>query len=256
MPSPGPDEIQQHIDELTRLRSQARNWRLATVLGILVIVIGCVTLILSSMYSLAKPGPKQDELKKELEARFNQDIKPELERIAKDTLNDVKRDVEKELQKVNSRSPELIEAFNNQLVTLQQTLPQRGEKVLQDTFGKEFRSRKPKLEKMFPGVTEEKIQRLVDNVIDESHASMDHLSQVLFGQHLKAMNGIFEHIDTIKKTEPVAADEEIASWETALMVFDIVREELRAFETSGDTNAPSSVAVTKKSAATQGKDSK
>jgi vacuolar-type H+-ATPase subunit H len=230
MPQPSPQEIQSQISELNALRGQAKTWRIGMILGLLVIVIGCVLLIINAVLGLAKPGPAQDAFMSELKTGMDSQVLTPVKQIAQKTMSDLRKDLEVELKKAGDRAPEIMEALNNELAELQQNIPDRGQRVLQATFGREFELRQKKIEKMFPGVNEEKIAEMVENIISESEASMEHLSHVLFGQHTRSLNGIVDHIDTIKKTEQVDPQEQMATWETALLVFDVLREELRVFE--------------------------
>lgn len=218
------------------------------VVGILAIVITCVLLIINGVSALAKPGPTQDIFLKELRSGVDQQVIPPVKQIAQKTMSDLQKELKKEVDKASARAPEIMAAFNKELETLQETLPQRGSNVLSKTFGAEFKRRDAKLKKMFPGVTEDKIAALVENIIKESESSMEHITHVLFGQHTKALNDIFAHIETIQKTEKVDPKEEATSWEIALSVFDILREEMRAFDRSSSTNAPATKAETKKPA--------
>lgn len=230
MPQPPPEEIQRQIVELQGLRARTRRWRLGGILGVLAVVLICVYLIIDSVMVLAKPGAPQEKLKAHLKEGIDKQVVEPLEQLAKSTQKQVWKDVEKELDKLRLRTPEFGEALNKELMALQNSLPNRAEKVLEGTLGKELNARKSVLKKRYPGVTDEKITTVVDNIVSESHASMEHLSHVMFGQHNKSLNNIFTHIDTIQKSEPVVPDTEQTSWETVLLVFDIIRDELRVFE--------------------------
>ncbi len=230
--------MQAQIEEIALLRAQTRNWRLGMVVGILAIVVTCVLLIVNSVSALAKPGPTQDILLKELKSGVEDQVIPPVKQIAQRTMTDLQKELKKEVDKATERAPEIMEAFNKELEALKVNVPQRGSNVLAKTFGSEFKRREAKLQKMFPGVTEDKVSTLVDNIVKESEASVDHLSQVLFGQHIKALNDIFTHIETIQKTEKVDPKEEATSWEIALTVFDVLREELQVFDRSSTNATP------------------
>ena len=230
MSAPTPDEVQRQINELNQLRASARRWQVGTTL--LVVVILCVGIgsILHAIMGLAQEGPVQDRFMAELQGGLKKQVVPELDRIAKSTMNEVRRDVEKELKKVNERSPELMAAFNTELGKLQHSLPQRGEKVLEATLGKELKAREAKIKAMFPTVKEEQVSTIVNNLVNESHASMEHLSKTVFGRHLQALTDITANLDVIKRTEKLNPNDDIATWETALGVLDILREDMKAVE--------------------------
>lgn len=244
MSQPTPEEVQKQIQELSELRASAKRWQIGTTLLIVVILCLGVGSMLKSVYDLTQSGPVQDQFMTELKSGLNKQVVPEIKTITERTLNDVKRDVEKELAKVNKRAPEVMQAFNKEVQTLQAHLPQRGEKILEATLGKELKSREAKIKTMFPNVKEEQVATLVNNLVNESHASMENLSATLFGPHIKALSGITANLDTIKRTEKLSPDEDIATWETALGVLDILRDDLKV----DDAKAAAKTAPAKKEA--------
>ena len=244
MSQPTPEEVQKQIQELSELRASAKRWQIGTTLLIVVILCLGVGSMLKSVYDLTQSGPVQDQFMTELKSGLNKQVVPEIKTITERTLNDVKRDVEKELAKVNKRAPEVMQAFNKEVQTLQAHLPQRGEKILEATLGKELKSREAKIKTMFPNVKEEQVATLVNNLVNESHASMENLSATLFGPHIKALAGITANLDTIKRTEKLSPDEDIATWETALGVLDILRDDLKV----EDAKAAAKTAPAKKEA--------
>lgn len=244
MSQPTPEEVQKQIQELSELRASAKRWQIGTTLLIVVILCLGVGSMLKSVYDLTQSGPVQDQFMTELKSGLNKQVVPEIKTITERTLNDVKRDVEKELAKVNKRAPEVMQAFNKEVQTLQAHLPQRGEKILEATLGKELKSREAKIKTMFPNVKEEQVATLVNNLVNESHASMENLSATLFGPHIKALSGITANLDTIKRTEKLSPDEDIATWETALGVLDILRDDLKV----EDAKAAAKTAPAKKEA--------
>ncbi len=250
MSAPTPDEIQRQINELNQLRASARRWQLGTTLLIVVILCVGIGSILSAIRNLAQPGPVQTQFMTELQGGLKKQVVPELDRIVKSTLSDVKRDVETELKKVNERSPELMAAFNKELQTLQHGLPQRGEKVLEATLGRELKAREAKIKGMFPNVKEEQVATMVNNLVNESHASMEHLSKTVFGRHLTALTGITANLDTIKRTEKLNPADDLASWETALGVLDILREDMKPVE---DSTKPAATKTSSSSSKTEAK---
>ncbi len=248
MSAPTPDEVQRQINELNQLRASARRWQVGTTLLVVVILCAGIGSILHAIMGLGQPGPVQDQFMAELQGGLKKQVVPELDRIAKSTLTDVRRDVEKELKKVNERSPEVMAAFNKELGKLQHSLPKRGEKVLEDTLGKELKAREGKIKTMFPNVKEEQVSTMVNNLVNESHASMEHLSKTVFGRHLQALTDITANLDVIKRTEKLNPNDDLASWETALGVLDIMREDMKPVE---DASKP--VVIKSTSAKTEAK---
>lgn len=227
MSAPTTDEIQRQINELTQLRTSTRRWQIGTTLLVTVILCVGTGSILNSILSLAKEGPVQKEFMTELQGGLKKNVMPEVDRIVKSSLSDVKHDVEVELKKINERTPELMQAFNKELQVLQHGLPQRGEKVLEATLVRELKAREGKIKGMFPNAKEEQVATLVSDLVAESHSSMDNLSKTLFGHHLQALTAISANLDVIKHSERLNPDEDLATWETALSVLDLVRDDLK-----------------------------
>lgn len=253
------EEIQKQIAELAALRSQAKYWRLGVTLGILTLVLGGVAAIVNACYSLAKEGPKQELFISELTTGLKRDVVPSVERIAKQTVNELKPAIEKELKKLNDRTPELMEKFNKEAMLLQNNLPKRGEKVLNNTFGTMLKKREAKVREMFPDATEQKISALVVNLTDEAENQMHSLTERLFGSHLKAITAVFANLETIQTSEAVNTKDEVPTWEMAVLVFDILREELKDLDAeslvAADTaSQPIKLPVKKKTAAAKKKE--
>jgi len=224
------DEIKKQVEELTALRAQTRYWRLGVTLGILTLVLGGVALIINACYGLAKEGPKQKEFIGELTAGLKRDVAPSVERIAKQTVNELKPAIEKELKKLNDRTPELMDRFNKEAMLLQVNLPKRGEKVLTNTFGVMLKKREGKVREMFPDATEQKVSTLVLNLTEEAESQMHGVSERLFGSHLKSINAIFAHLETMQTSESANTAEDVPTWEMAILVFDIIRDEFKELD--------------------------
>ena len=52
-----------------------------------------------------------------------------------------------------------------------------------------------------------------------------HATHHLFEPHLVSLSNIMDDITAIKKAEGTAAKEDLASWDMALLVFDLIRDE-------------------------------
>ena len=58
-----------------------------------------------------------------------------------------------------------------------------------------------------------------------THQRLDHVTQQLFSPHLESLSLIMDDLAHIQRTETVNAKEDLASWDMALVVFDLIREE-------------------------------
>ncbi|MEW6302303.1 MAG: hypothetical protein AB1705_02455 [Verrucomicrobiota bacterium] len=225
------EEVRKNIEELQSLRTQTRNWKVIMVVGLLAIVLGCVGTIVANARALIKPGPKQDIFMTELKKGLENEVKPNLEVIVKSTLTHIQKDAQEELKKLNDRTPELIEAAQKELTTsLTRNIPVRGTEALQNTFGKALKQQENTLKKDFPNVTEQKVTSLVTNLVIEAEAQVKEVSATLFSPHLKSLENIYASIDAIHALEAQHIKDEVPTWDMAILVFDIMREELRQAE--------------------------
>ena len=81
------------------------------------------------------------------------------------------------------------------------------------------------IRKQYPDVTEARVAGLVARLIDLSEKQIDHATHHLFEPHLVSLSNIMDDITAIKKAEGTAAKEDLASWDMALLVFDLIRDE-------------------------------
>ena len=229
------EQVQIQIQELESLRSQMRLWRLASMLVILLMVFICIGTLINNVLGLTRPGPRQEEFVTELSNGLQQGAIPEIQTIGAATLNSI--DFQEEFDKLNRRTPELAEATMKELQTLSESLPQRGEKVLNETFGEMIHSREAKIREMYPDVTEDKVHTLGANLTEEATERTAQVTQALFDPHLKSMNAIVENIRLIQDTEAVNP-REVPTWQMALLIFDIAREDFKGLEAYKGLNTP------------------
>ena len=236
------EQVQIQIKELESLRSQMRAWRLAVTLVILLMVIICVGTLINSIYGLTQPGPRQEQFVAELSTGLQQGAMADIQQIGTQTLNSI--DFPAEFAKLNARTPEIAEATLKEMETLSQSLPERGEKVLNATFGEMIQSRETKIREMYPDVTEDKVHALGTNLTEEATMRTAQITQRLFDPHLKSMNAIVEDIVKIQHSEAVNP-REVPTWQMALLIFDIAREDFRGLEAYEGLNRPAGTAAGK-----------
>ena len=75
------DTVNQQVQELEKLRRQARRTSLAIVVSVSTIVIVGVGAIIGSVHSLATAGPKQDEFIKQLGSRVQAEVLPTVKHV-------------------------------------------------------------------------------------------------------------------------------------------------------------------------------
>ncbi len=220
-----PEEVSNQVRELESLRAQLRLWRMAIPL----ITVGVVTFGVFSLYrsaeSLVSEGPPREEFIAAFTDGLKREVQPTVEKVAQQTFSETKRAVEKEMLRLNERTPEMAGALKKEIETLIQNVPRRGEKVLQASFGAMLKKREADIHKQYPDVTEQKVASLVLGLTDLTQQRLDHVTHQLFSPHLESLGNILEDVGQIQRTEQAGAREDLASWDMALLVFDLIRDE-------------------------------
>lgn len=198
------DEVKKKISELEALRSQARLWRIGATCAIVLIVVLCVGSLVNSVHNLFRPGPAQDEFSSTLTTDLKRDVLPNVQTLATQAITDSKPEVETAFSKLNGRVPELTSASLKQLELLQHNLPERGDKVLNATYGVMLKKHEAKIKTMFPEATDENVAALVTNMTAEGQKQIVSANDTLFSKHMEALNGIVADLTTIQNTEPVS----------------------------------------------------
>ena len=231
------DEVKKQIEELESLRAATRRWRIASVLAIILIVVVSVAKMIGGVTDLVREGPPQQEFMAELERGLKQEVVPTLEKIAAQTVNEIKPAIDLELKRLNDRVPDVVTALKQELEALASNLPKRGEKILESSFGSMIRKREDKIRKLYPGVTEEKVAALVLNLIAETNDQIEHVVGSLFSQHIRALNAVLDNVAQIQRTEVVDAAAEFPTWEMTSLMFDLLHEEFKGLDTTADPAA-------------------
>ena len=220
-----PEETSNQIRELETLRAQLRLWRIAVPLVTVAIVVTGVYSLYSSAVNLVSEGPTRDQFMAAFTDGLKKDVQPTVEKVAQQTFAETRRSVEKEITRLNDQTPEMAVALKKEVEKLVNNIPVRGEKILQASFGTMFKKREADIRKQYPDVTEARVAGLVARLIDLSEKQIDHATHHLFEPHLVSLSNIMDDITAIKKAEGTAAKEDLASWDMALLVFDLIRDE-------------------------------
>ncbi len=229
------DETKNTIDELQRINSQIRSWRVVTVLTITAIMLVGIFVLYNEVNGLVEKGPGQEEFVTEFTSGFKKNVLPVVGKIAGQTFSQIKPAVVTELSKLDQRSPELLAAFERELLVLSTNMSARGEKVLNVTFGNVLKKREAKIRELYPEATEENVSTLVVNLTAEAEAHMDRIGDNLFAPHLEAINGITENLDTIQKLEAPNLKEEVSTWEMGVLLYDLFKDDFKDLQLAEST---------------------
>lgn len=220
-----PEEVSTQIRELEALRSQLRLWRIAIPLITVGVITYGVFTIYRSAESLVVEGPPREEFVASFTDGLSKEVRPTVEKVAQQTFSETREAVNKEFARLNDRTPEMAGALKKEVEALIHNIPRRGEKVLQGTFGAMLKKREADIRRQYPDVTEQRVATLVLGLTDLTHKRLDHVTDQLFSPHLQSLSGIMDDVAHIQRTEKVAGNEDLASWDMALLVFDLIRDE-------------------------------
>ncbi len=221
------EEVKQNIHELEKLRLQTRRFRLVTIIALIAIVVVGVSAIINSVYSLATAGSKQDAFVKHLSGNLQKDVLPIVQKIAGRSLERLKPAVEAEMQKLNGRAPEVADVAVKELDRLGNELPVQAEKILDHTVGVTLQKRDNKLRKMYPGLYDQQIPILLDNMNAEAQDQIAQTTEKIFTPHLNSIQSILANLDKIQKTEPLDSKKDIDTWQVAFLFLDVFVQEFK-----------------------------
>jgi hypothetical protein len=215
------EDVSQHIQDLEKLRRQARLLHGLTLIALIAIVVAGVSAMVNSAYSLVLAGPKQNEFVNQLAANAQRDVVPLLKRTASRSLERLKPALEKEWQILNARSLEVSDAAVKELDAMGRELPGHAEKILDQTVGATLQKREEKLRRMYPGLYDRQVPVLLDNLAKEALEQLASTSEKVFNPHLDSIQSILADLEKIQKTEPVDPRKEIDPWQAAFLFVDV-----------------------------------
>jgi hypothetical protein len=177
--------------------------------------------------ALAQSGAPQDLYVSELQQGLNKDFVPRLQQVASRTISEMQPVVQAEFALLNTRVPELTQASLKEVELLQKSIPERSEKVLDETFGAALQAQEPKIREMFPSVTDEQVKGLMTSLGDMATVRGSRLANELLMPHTNRMRSIVTGLNKITASEPASAVGEVADWHMGLLVLDLLREDLK-----------------------------
>jgi hypothetical protein len=221
------EDINKQIQELESLRRQTQRFSLGITLALAVVVLVGVGAIIGSFYDLTVSGPKQDQFLKQLGVRMQAQVLPMVRKLADPSIKRLKPAVEAELQRLDARTPEIVNVAIRELNTLGTNLPVRAGVVLEQTVGKELQKRDARLRKMFPEATDEQVAVLLNNIHLEAQDQLLKTGEKLFNPHLNSIQNILADLDKIEKTEAVNTKQDISPWQMAYLFMDVFTQEFK-----------------------------
>ena len=235
-----PEVTTRKIAELQALRSRIARWRFGTPIAIIIVVVLALMSVYNAGESLARPGPVREDFVRKVQQGMNEDVVPMVRHVAYQTFHATKASVQDELTKISGRTPEFAEAVYKEVETLVENIPQRTHLQLSDILADSFANQESEIAEMYPDVTKENVHDLVEKLVNLAEDQASHLSTKLFERHLISINNIIDDLETIRKSETIRPDDEFASWEMALLVFDILRSEFDEVHPAPEGDDPDS----------------
>ena len=231
------EQVTQQIQELDRLRSKIRVCRTTSALAVVIIAVGAAWCIISAVRDLVQPGPRRTEFVDAFQEQFSDEVVPEIKLVAQHTVEQLTPVLREELAKIDLKSPKIVAGVEKELEALKESLPNRAEAVMDTTVGDMIRIREGKIKRMYPNLTDEKIGVLMDNLVDEGQTRVVKVMDELFKPQQDTVDKIIVHLDEIEKVEAPNIKGEKPTWEMALTLFDIVKEDFEGLGAEDLTEA-------------------
>ncbi len=229
------DTISQQVEELERLRRETRRFNFWTTLALAAIVVVGVGAIINSFFGLTMSGPKQDEFLTHLGGQLQRDALPAGRKYAEPAVKRLRPVLEVELKRLDARAPEVADAALRELSILGTNLPLRAVSVLDQTINRELQERNKRLHKILPGVTDQQVTTLLDNMQVEAHDQLQKTGEKLFNPHLNSIQSILANLEKIEKTERVNPKQEINPWQVAFVFMDVFTHEFKDLDVTETT---------------------
>lgn len=221
------EQVTRDIEELESLRTQVRSWRTAAALAVIIIVVASVMIVVNSVQNLALAGPTRDTFIQEFQRGFAEDVMPQVRLAGTDALQELTPVVREEIEKLNQHGPRVAAAVEKELTALQASLPQRAETAIESTIGAMLRQREGRIRKMYPGLTDENVAVLMDNLTGESRNRVVKVMDDLFKPQQDTLDRILAHLQRIQELEAANLKDEPPTWDMAILFFDVIKEDLR-----------------------------
>jgi len=214
-----------------------RWWRLGATFASLAVVAVSALTIKNSFQGLFVEGPKQEKFVASLNEGLKADVVPMVQSMAGSTFSRLQPEVTKSFQKLNERVPEVTQATMDELEKLQQNLPVRAEKIMNESFGNMLQAKEEKIKQMFPEATEEQVQNLITNLAEQGKEQVKLANEELFAQHQKELFDIIACMNKIKDSEAKSIKGVDPTWEMGLTVLDVFRSDLEELRPKANKEA-------------------
>jgi hypothetical protein len=219
------ESTQQRIEELNRLRRQARAWRVGGAVACAAISAVFLFVLWSQADRLFTAGPTHDEFVAELKAGLRRDVVPQVKTLTVHTVNELVPRVQEEVLKLQIRAPELTGALTAELTVFQKNVPARIDKALGASFSDLIRERQAKIRQLYPDLTDENVRTITASLSKEGALRADNVAQRVIEPYTEVMTKLVVDLNHIRDTEPTLGRD--AAWELATLCANMLQDEIR-----------------------------
>jgi hypothetical protein len=221
------ESTQQKIEELNRLRRQARGWRVGGAAVCAAVSAVFLFVIWSKAERLFTAGPTHDEFVAELKTGLQRDVVPQVKTLTVHTVNELVPRVQVEVVKLQTRVPELTGALTAELTLFQKNVPARIDKALGASFTEVIQERQAKIRQLYPDLTDENVRTITASLSKEGALRMDHVAQRVIEPYTDVMTKLVVDLNHIRDTEPAPAPGREPAWELATLCANMLQDEIR-----------------------------
>ena len=218
--------VAEDIRRLDAMRRETTIWSVGSFIAIVVILAVGTWNVVSGVRDLFRSGPVQNEFAADLVSQLNQNVLPDVQKLAGEALTQSQPAVQAQFQQLSGRLPDVSNAFMEQFQQLQQDLPTQGQKVLSDSFGTTLQGEEPKIQQMYPDVTKDNISTAIDNITSATQQQIGIASTKMFSKHVDALRGIIADMRTIEASEPINPNQDRANLEMAMALIGAFHSDL------------------------------
>lgn len=234
----------QKIEQLNKLLSDIRNWRIATAVASLVIVSMFLYVLHDSASRLFNEGPAHDEFVAELGSGLAREVGPQVVDITTQTLRELAPRVKAEVMQLQLRTPEIGKSLQAELELFQANVPARAEKVLHNTIGKMIKEREATIRSLYADISPEKSERAVNVLVAEGQRRAGNITAIVVAPYEETLHKIVADLSTIRETEAVASSGKPASEDMAALLNRLLEQELAALRPAVVATAEKAIQVT------------
>jgi hypothetical protein len=218
------EDIQGKIHRLQAARTQIRWWQLGGVMTILVIVAGSLWHVRAQTLALVNDGPSHDVFMSQLKGGLARDLVPEAKKLTAKTINRLGPALQKEVNKIEQRLPEIANRAEKEMSLLRENLPLRAERALKPTFGKALNAQLVRWQKQYPNLTADDLARATERLSKEVENRTANVAAEVMLPYESCFEKIVEDLAEIRKLE--AGGAEIDSWDLAVVSIGLAHDEL------------------------------